>query len=74
MLEGRIRFKRNPVLVSAVMSAVVEQDKWDNHWLSKARSVNKIDAIIAIAMALGAAMAGVREAPSVYEARGIRFL
>lgn len=56
MLEGRIRFKRNPVLVSAVMSAVVEEDKWGNHWLSKLRSVNKIDAIIAVAMALGAAM------------------
>ncbi len=56
MLEGRIRFRRNPVLVSAVMSAVVEEDKWGNHWLSKVRSTNKIDAIIAVAMALGAAM------------------
>ena len=55
LLEGRIRIKRNPVLVSAMMSAVIEEDKWGNHWLAKTRSINKIDAAIALAMALGAA-------------------
>ena len=55
--EGRIRFKRNPVLVSALMSAVTEQDKWDNKWLAKRRSVNKIDAAVALVMAFGAANA-----------------
>lgn len=58
MLEGRIRFKTNPVLISAMMSAVIEEDKWGNHWLAKTRSVNKIDAAIAVAMAMGAAMSG----------------
>lgn len=58
LLEGRIRLKRNPVLVSAMMSAVIEEDKWGNHWLAKTRSVNKIDAAIALAMAIGAASAG----------------
>jgi phage terminase large subunit-like protein len=53
--EGRIRFKRNPVLISAVMSAVVEQDKWDNKWLAKQKSINKIDAAVALVMAFGAA-------------------
>lgn len=57
LLEGRIRILRNPVLVSAMMSAVVEEDKWGNHWLSKLRSANKIDAAIALAMAIGAANA-----------------
>jgi phage terminase large subunit-like protein len=57
LLEKRIRLKRNPVLISAMMSAVAEEDKWGNHWLAKTRSVNKIDAAIALAMALGAAMA-----------------
>lgn len=57
LLEGRIRLKRNPVLISAMMSAVIEEDKWGNHWLAKTRSVNKIDAAIALAMAMGAAMA-----------------
>lgn len=55
MLEGRVRFKRNPVLVSAIMSAVIEEDKWGNHWLAKTRSINKIDAIVALAMAFGGA-------------------
>lgn len=60
--ERRIRLKRNPVLISAMMSAVIEEDKWGNHWLAKTRSINKIDAAIALAMALGAASAdeGVR--------------
>lgn len=57
MLEGRVRFRRNPVLISAIMSAVVEKDKWDNAWLSKQKSVNKIDAIVAVVMAFGAANA-----------------
>ena len=35
LLEGRIRLKRNPVLISAMMSAVIEEDKWGNHWLAK---------------------------------------
>ncbi len=61
MLEGRIRLRRNPVLVSAFMSAVVEEDKWGNHWLSKLRSVNKIDAAVALCMAIGAASAVPRE-------------
>lgn len=56
MLEGRIRLKRNPVLISAIMSAVTETDKWGNAWLSKERALNKIDAAVALVMAVGAAM------------------
>jgi phage terminase large subunit-like protein len=55
--EGRIRFRRNPVLISAIMSAVTEQDKWDNKWLAKQKSINKIDAAVALVMAFGAANA-----------------
>lgn len=55
LLEGRIRLKRNPVLISAMMSAVPERDRWGNYWLSKDRSTNKIDAAVAVAMAVGAA-------------------
>lgn len=69
ILEGRVRFKRNPVLVSAMMSAVTDQDKWDNRWLAKERSVNKIDAAVAVTMALGGANA-VDQSP----APGIIFL
>lgn len=58
LLEGRIRLRRNPVLISAMMSAVTDEDRWGNHWLAKERSVNKIDAVIALAMAVGAAVGG----------------
>lgn len=57
LLEGRVRLRKNPVLVSAMMSAVTEDDKWGNHWLAKTRSINKIDAAVALAMAFGAASA-----------------
>lgn len=56
ILEGRIRFRKNPALISAIMSAVVEKDKWDNAWLSKQKSTNKIDPIVALVIAFGAAM------------------
>jgi phage terminase large subunit-like protein len=73
LLEGRIRLKRNPVLISAMMSAVIEEDKWGNHWLAKTRSVNKIDAAIALAMALGAAMSSY-DGGTVYADRGVLVL
>jgi hypothetical protein len=54
--EKRIRFRRNPVLISAMMSAVTDTDRWGNYWLAKERGVNKIDAAVAMCMAIGAAM------------------
>lgn len=72
LLEGRIRLRRNPVLISAMMSAVTDEDRWGNHWLAKERAVNKIDAAIALAMALGAAIRTQGYlAGSVYEERGL---
>lgn len=61
LLERRLRLLRNPVLVSAMLSAVTEEDKWGNRWLSKLRSVNKIDAAVALAIAIGVAEAEVDE-------------
>jgi hypothetical protein len=60
--ERRIRFRRNPVLISAMMSAVTDEDRWGNRWLAKERAVNKIDAAVAVCMAIGAAEA--LEAPA----------
>jgi phage terminase large subunit-like protein len=56
LLEGRIRLRKNPVLISAMMSAVTDKDRWGNYWLAKERAVNKIDAAVALCMAIGAAM------------------
>jgi phage terminase large subunit-like protein len=55
--ERRIRFLVNPVLISAMMSAVTDEDRWGNRWLAKERAVNKIDAAVAVCMAIGAAHA-----------------
>lgn len=55
MTEGRIRLRRNPVLISAIMSAVTDKDRWGNYWLARERATNKIDAAIALCMAVGAA-------------------
>jgi phage terminase large subunit-like protein len=55
ILEQRIRLFGNPVLISACMSAVFEEDPWGNRWLSKRRALNRIDALVAVAMAIGAA-------------------
>jgi phage terminase large subunit-like protein len=57
MLERRVRFRRNPVLISAMMSAVTDEDRWENRWLAKDRATNKIDAAVAACMALGVVMA-----------------
>lgn len=55
--EQRVRIRRNPVLISAMMSAVTDEDRWGNYWLAKERATNKIDCAVASAMAVGAAHA-----------------
>ncbi|WP_160119651.1 terminase large subunit [Rhodovarius lipocyclicus] len=55
ILDGRIRLRRSPVLISACMSAVTETDPFDNRWFSKRKATNRIDAVVALAMAVGAA-------------------
>ena len=54
ILEKRIRLQRSPVLVSAIMSAATESDPYGNSWFSKRRATNRIDALVALAMAVGA--------------------
>jgi hypothetical protein len=41
-----------------MMSAVTDEDRWGNRWLAKERAVNKIDAAVALCMAIGAAAMG----------------
>jgi phage terminase large subunit-like protein len=55
ILEKRIRIKTSPVIISAMMSAASENDPFGNMWFSKRRATNRIDALIALAMAVGAA-------------------
>jgi phage terminase large subunit-like protein len=74
ILERRIRLRRSPVLISAMMSAAVEHDPFDNRWFSKRRAVNRIDALVALTMAVGAATAAPPARDSVYEDRGLILL
>lgn len=75
ILEGRIRIQRNPVLVSAMMSAMTDEDRWGNRWLAKERAVNKIDCAVALAMAVGAACSYEgHSGTSAYEAHGLLFV
>jgi phage terminase large subunit-like protein len=60
ILENRIRIHNNPALISAFMSAVFEEDPFGNRWFSKRRATNRIDLLVASAMAIGAADAQYR--------------
>lgn len=60
ILEHRIRIRRNPLLVLACMSAALESDPFDNRWFSKRKATNRIDPLIALAMAVGVATQGER--------------
>jgi phage terminase large subunit-like protein len=62
IIDGRIRLKRNPVLISAAMGAATEKDAFDNRWFSKRKATIRIDAIVAAAMSLGAATSGLAAA------------
>jgi hypothetical protein len=49
------RLRRSPVLIAAMMSAGLDSHPFGNAWFSKRKAVNRIDALIALAMAVGAA-------------------
>lgn len=77
ILEKRIRLRRNPVLISACMSAATEHDPFDNRWFSKRKATQRIDPLVALAMAVGAATsetAAPPPAPSYLETEDVLFL
>jgi phage terminase large subunit-like protein len=60
ILEERIRLRRSPVLIGALMGVHIETDPlMGNQWFSKKRSTVRIDPAVAAAMAVGAAVDGV---------------
>lgn len=59
ILEGRIRILSNPVTISAIMGAATEHDPFDNRWFSKRKATTRIDPLVALAMAVGAATSGI---------------
>lgn len=72
ILEERVRIRRSPVTLSALMGVAIETDPlMGNQWFSKKKSTIRIDPAVALAMAVGAAVEEMPEAPtSVYKTRG----
>ena len=59
ILEERIRLRRSPVLLGALMGVAIETDPlMGNQWFSKKKSTVRIDPAVAAAMAVGAAVDG----------------
>lgn len=66
ILEERIRIRRNPVTLSALMGVAIETDPlMGNQWFSKKKSTIRIDPAVALAMAVGAAVDGITESAPV---------
>lgn len=70
ILERRIRIRRSPVAIAAIMSAAIEEDAFGNRWFSKRKAANRIDPVISLAMAAGTAEAG-DDSRSAYDTRGV---
>lgn len=77
ILDQRIRLLPNPVLISACMSATVGTDPMGNEYFEKQKATQRIDPLISLAMAIGAASFGDVEPASkvsIYETRPMRFI
>lgn len=61
IIDGRIRLRRSPVLMTALMGATFDRDAQDNRWFVKTKASVRIDAAVALAMAIGAAVDGAAE-------------
>ncbi|XNY07065.1 terminase TerL endonuclease subunit [Sinorhizobium meliloti] len=58
IIDGRIRLRRNPLLMTALMGSTFDRDPQDNRWFVKAKSSVRIDAAVALAIAIGFASDG----------------
>lgn len=75
LLNARLAHGGHPVLTMCASNAVVEGKDSSNRKLSKGKSSGRIDGMVALAMAVGAAPMDEADAgPSVYESRGIRMM
>ncbi|MGC2853946.1 terminase large subunit [Novispirillum sp. DQ9] len=67
ILERRIRIRRSPLAISAIMGATIEEDAFGNRWFSKRKATTRIDPLVALAMAVGAATAGAVDSEATIE-------
>lgn len=71
LMEGRVIHGGNPVLKWMASNVVMEQDPAGNIKPTKAKSIEKIDGIVALIMATGRAILNEGNTSSVYDERGI---
>jgi len=71
LLGKKLQHRGNPVLRWMADNTMVEQDAAGNQKPSKVKSIEKIDGMVALIMALGRAIAHMSTGKSVYETRGI---
>lgn len=73
-LHERVRHGGHPVLTMCAANAVVVKDPAGNRKLDKSKSTGRIDGMVALVMAIGAAMKGADDSASIYEQRGLLML
>lgn len=71
VLAGDLAHGGNPVLHWMAGNTVVDTDSAENIKPCKKKSIERIDGIMALVMALGRAITIPEEAPSIYDTRGI---
>lgn len=71
LMEGKVNHGGNPVLKWMATNVVMEQDPAGNIKPTKAKSIEKIDGIVALIMAMGRAVINQGNTGSVYDERGI---
>ena len=69
-LKGELKHGDNPVLRWMASNLVVKKDVADNYMPDKAHSIDRIDGIVALCVAISRQI-NTREVPSVYENRGL---
>lgn len=73
ILDGKLLVDDSPVTYSCAANAVIEADGLNNRMFNKKKSRGRIDGMVTIAMAVGAATATAKpKKKSIYESRGIR--
>jgi phage terminase large subunit-like protein len=73
ILDGKLLVDDSPVTYSCAANAVIEPDGLGNRMFNKKKSRGRIDGMVTIAMAVGAATATAKpKKKSIYESRGIR--
>ena len=73
-MNGRLAHGGHPVLTMCAANATVTRDPAGNRKLDKMRATGRIDGLVALAMALGAAQTVEAPAPDPYAERGLLIL